>query len=111
MWRQKAAAAGESVEAEVPQETSRPHQEMKPLDPLHIERQTSSGQDLDLKKKKKFWWLPVVPLSLIVDAPMVEILKSYVAYFSSYCIHKIFLNLIRALDLKVKSNSTFSLQR
>lgn len=52
MWRQKAAAAGESVEAEVPQETSRPHQEMKPLDPLHIERQTSSGQDLDWKNKK-----------------------------------------------------------
>lgn len=109
MWRQKAAAAGESVEAEVPQETSRPHQEMKPLDPLHIERDKFWTRSR--LKKKKFWWLPVVPLSLIVDAPMVEILKSYVAYFSSYCIHKIFLNLICALDLKVKSNSTFSLQR
>lgn len=59
-----------------------------------------------LKKKKK-----ILVATSGTPAPMVEILKSYVAYFSSYCIHKIFLNLICALDLKVKSNSTFSLQR
>lgn len=51
-------------------------------------------------RKKKYWQWPVVPLSLLPDAPVVWISKSYVTLFSSYHIY-ISENLSSDLEVKI----------
>lgn len=58
-------------------------------DPIKIKNLFFKGK-LAKIGSSKYWWWPVVPLSLVVDTPMLSDSNSNAALFPNYCIHKIF---------------------